>query len=349
MNKNPLRRQQSLGPSVWLDSVRRGLLGSGDMARLLNEESVSGIAATGAGLVVPAKERRESLALEDVRNAADLLRSIYSGLHAADGYVCFELPADVAHDTRAALAEARRLFRAIGRPNVMITIPATREGLLVSRQLLAEGINVNVSLLFGPSRYREVVDSYLYGLEEALLSNGKSLASVASVASFFVSPIDACIDPLLGELIQSGGAKAGTAALLRGEVAIASAKAAYAIYAEVFESERFRRLASRGARPQRLLWCATSPANPAYSELKYVEALIGPDTVTALALKTIAAYREHGDPAPRLLEDAEHAREVLASLSDLAIDLDDVTEALQDQALARWSAREQRLEETVAH
>jgi len=348
MKKNPLARLQGLGQAVWLDSIRRGLFGSGELLRLLKEESIRGIAAAGVSFEQRAEERREPLALEDVRRAADMLRSLYYRLHAADGYVCVDLPHEVTGDTRAAMAEGRRLFRAINRPNVMLTVPATREGLLVSRQLLAEGINVNISLLFGPERYREAAEAYLYGLEEALLSNGKSLASLASVASFFVSPIDARVDPLLEDLMEGSAPAAGAAALLRGRVAIASAQAAYEVYREVFESERFRRLANRGARSQRLVWCATMPRDPAVGELKYVEALIAPDSIVALPLKTIGAYREQGDPSPRLAENLEQGRELLASVAELGIDLEEVIRGLEKAGLEHLGRRPQGLEESAS-
>jgi transaldolase len=215
-------------------------------------------------------------------------------------------------------------------------VPATREGLPAIRQLIGEGINVNVTLLFGLPRYREVAEAYIGGLE-ARGAQGQPLNRVASVASFFLSRIDVLLDPQLEKLAAAGGAQAATARDLVGQVAIASAKAAYTIYQEIFGSAAFKKLAARGARPQRLLWASTSTKNPAYPDVKYVEPLIGPDTVNTLPPETLEAYRDHGDPAPRLTEGVDRAAAVLARLPDLGLDLDQATQQLEDEGVEKFN------------
>ena len=241
----------------------------------------------------------------------------------------------LAHDTAATIAEARRLWAEVNRPNVMIKIPATREGLPAIRQLTAEGININVTLLFGLPRYRQVAEAYLEGLG-ARAAHGRSLEHVVSVASFFLSRIDVLIDAMLAKLVQTGGPNATTAAALQGQAAIASAKVAYRIYQEIFFGRRFGKLAAQGARAQRLLWASTSTKNPVYSDVKYVEPLIGPGTINTLPLETLRAYRDHGRPALRLEEGAEEGRRVLERLPQAGIDLDAVTQQLESQGVKKF-------------
>jgi transaldolase len=215
-------------------------------------------------------------------------------------------------------------------------VPATREGLPAIRQLTSEGINVNITLLFGLPRYREVVEAYVTGLEERL-SRGYSVTKIQSVASFFLSRIDVLVDPLLEKLMQDGGAKAELAAAIHGELAVSSAKVAYQIYREVFEQGgRFRAVARRGAHTQRLLWASTGTKNPAYSDVKYVEPLIGPDTVNTMPLETIQAYRDHGRPALTLTEDVALARRVLAQLGETGIEIDQITQQLEDEGVRKF-------------
>jgi transaldolase len=232
--------------------------------------------------------------------------------------------------------EARRLWRALNRPNVFIKVPATAEGVPAIRQLISEGINVNVTLLFGLPRYREVVEAYLAGLE-ARANQGQSLKWVVSVASFFLSRIDVIIDPLLEKLMGQPGSRAELARKLHGEVAIASAVTAYQIFQEIFGGERFKALEKQGAGVQRLLWASTSTKNPTYSELKYIESLIGQNTINTVPVETLGAYRDHGQPQPRLKEDAERAAWVLRSLPEVGIDLDRMTQELEDEGVTKFN------------
>ena len=229
----------------------------------------------------------------------DEFRPLYDKTDGHDGYVSLEVNPHLAHNATGTIEEGRRLWGMLGRPNVFIKVPATTEGLSAIQELTSEGINVNVTLLFGLPRYRQVADAYLAGLA-ARLAHGKPVNHVVSVASFFVSRIDSLVDSLLSKIIAQGGEKTDLAKTLRGQAAIASAKVAYQIYREIFGSDRFKTLADQGARVQRLLWASTSTKNPDDSDVKYMEALIGPDTVNTAPLKTLDAYRDHGDPKARL-------------------------------------------------
>jgi len=349
MPHNPLRRLQDFGQSIWLDFIKRGMLFSGELQRLIEEDGLRGVTSNPAifekaiagsrdydkairALALAGKSTEaiyQALTVEDVRRAADLFRPVYDRTDGRDGFVSLEVSPHLAYNTDGTIAEARRLWKALDRPNVLIKVPATREGLPAIRQLIAEGININVTLLFGLPRYREVAEVYIAGLE-ARAARGEPLRSVASVASFFLSRIDVLIDPMLDKVMQEGGSS------LKGTVAIASARKAYQIYKEIFASERFRRLADLGARTQRLLWASTSTKNPAYSDVMYVDPLIGPDTVNTLPLETLSAYREHGQPAARLEEDLREADRVLRQLSEAGIDLDALTQQLEDEGVHKF-------------
>jgi transaldolase len=235
----------------------------------------------------------------------------------------------------------------LARPNIFIKVPATTEGLSAIQELISEGINVNVTLLFGLPRYRQVADAYLAGLA-ARAANGKPVDHVASVASFFVSRIDGLVDPMLERIIAQGGEKADLAKTVRGQVAIASAKMAYQLYKEIFGSGRFKTLADRGAPAQRLLWASTSTKNPDESDVKYVEALIGPDTVNTAPLETLAAYRDHGDPKARLEQDIMEARLVMERLQTLGINIDQVTQQLEDDGVMKFNKPFDKLLQTLA-
>ena len=278
----------------------------------------------------------EALSQRDVQNAADMFRPVYDKTAGNDGYVSLEVNPHLAHDTKGTVEEAHRLWKTLDRPNVFIKIPATTEGLSAIQELISEGINVNVTLLFGLPRYRHVAEAYLAGLA-ARAARGKPLQHVASVASFFVSRIDALVNPLLEKVIAQGGKEADLAKKARGHVAIASAKMAYQIYKEMFWSGRFKELAVQGARVQRLLWASTSTKNPDESDVKYVEALIGPDTINTVPLATLDAYRDHGDPKARLEEDIEKARLILERLPELGISLDHVTQQLEDEGVEKFN------------
>jgi transaldolase len=289
----------------------------------------------------------ESLSQRDVQSAADEFRPLYDKTDGTDGFVSLEVNPHLAHDTRGTTEEGRRLWAALNRPNVLIKVPATANGLPAIQQLIGEGISVNVTLLFGLPRYRQVVEAYLAGVE-ARAAQGKPVKHLASVASFFVSRIDALVDPLLEKITARGGKEADLAKAARGQTAIASAKMAYRIYQEIFGSDRFKELAAQGARAQRLLWASTSTKNPDYSDVKYVEALIGPDTVDTAPLETLDAYRDHGEPKARLEQDVEEARRLLARLPELGIGIDDVTRQLEDEGVEKFNKPFDKLMETLA-
>ncbi|MER3405527.1 MAG: transaldolase [Chloroflexota bacterium] len=355
MSENPLLKLQSFGQSIWLDFLSRTLIASGQLKRLIEEDGLRGVTSnpaifekaiagssdydddirTLARQSKSAAEIYEALTVADVQAAADLFRPVYDHLDGRDGFVSLEVSPHLAYDTEGTIAEARHLWGRLGRPNVLIKVPATKPGLPAIRQLIAEGVNVNVTLLFGLPRYREVAEAYIAGLEDRA-AQGQSLDHVASVASFFLSRIDVLLDPVLEHIAQEGGARGEIARGLIGEVAVASAKVAYQIYKEVYSSERFQRLARQGARTQRLLWASTSTKNPAYSDVKYIEPLIGPETVNTMPLETLNAYRDHGNPAPRLEDGVEHAYRVLKQLAQVGVDLDRATQQLEQEGVHKF-------------
>lgn len=367
MTGNPLQSLAALGQSVWLDYIQRRLIKSGDLKRMIDEDGLRGMTSNPAifeKAIVGSHDyddeiRRladegndvaaiyEALSTRDVQDAADVFRSVYDASEGRDGFVSLEVNPHLAHDTLGTVEEARRLWTALDRPNVLIKVPSTVEGLPAIRQLIGEGINVNVTLLFGLPRYRQVAEAYLAGLESRS-AGGHSTDRVASVASFFVSRIDTFVDALLEERISQGGPAGEIAKELLGQVAVASAKLAYQQYKELFGSGRFRTLARKGARVQRLLWGSTSTKNPDYSDVKYVEPLIGPDTVNTLPVETFHAYRDHGQPEVRIEDGLEHAKWVLQQLPKLGIDLDRVTQQLEDQGVEKFNQPFDKLLSAIA-
>ena len=366
MNSNRLTDLATLGQSIWLDYIRRDLITSGKLRHLIEVDGLRGMTSNPAifekaiveshdydddvrTLTVEGKGAEaiyERLSQRDVQSAADEFRPLYEKTDGREGYVSLEVNPHLAYDTNGTLAEARRLWVALDRPNVFIKVPATAEGLPVIQQLVSEGINVNVTLLFGLPRYRQVVEAYIAGLD-ARAAEGKPLEHVASVASFFVSRIDALVDPLLEKAGAAGGKEAYLARKLHGQVAIASAKAAHQIFKEIFGRDRFERLASQGARAQRLVWASTSTKNPNYSDVKYVEALIGPDTINTVPLETLEAYRDHGDARAQLERDVKEAHRVLEQLRQLGIDLDKLTRQLEEEGVEKFVAPFDKLMETL--
>jgi transaldolase len=367
MKNNPLKQLGTIGQSIWLDYIRRDLIVSGGLRRLVEDDGLRGMTSNPSifekaiadshdydedirTMALKGKSTEaiyETLSQSDVQSAADVFRPLYDGTDGKDGYVSLEVNPHLAHDTKGTIEEGRRLWTALNRPNVFIKVPATADGLPAIEQLISEGINVNVTLLFGLPRYRQVVEAYIAGIE-ARTAQGKPVKHVASVASFFVSRIDALVDPLLDKLIAQGGKKADFAKKARGQVAISSAKAAYQIYKEIFDRGRFKKLVSQGARAQQLLWASTSTKNPDYSDVKYVEALIGPDTVNTAPLETLDAYRDHGDPKVRLDQDVTEAHRVLERLPDLGISIDIVTRQLEDEGVEKFNKPFDKLMETLA-
>ncbi|HEX7584669.1 MAG TPA: transaldolase [Prolixibacteraceae bacterium] len=356
MKDNPLKKLESLGQSIWLDYIRRDLIASGELLHLIDYDGLRGITSNPAifekaiaesNIYDPDIRRMASkkkdineiyefLSQHDVKNAADVFRPLYEKTEGKDGYVSLEVNPHLAHDTKGTIEEGRRLWSALNRPNVLIKVPATSDGLPAIRQLISEGINVNVTLLFGLPRYREVAEAYISGLE-ARTAQGNPIDHIASVASFFLSRIDTLVDPLLQKIIESDSKKKEIAKVALGEVAISSARAAYQIYKEIFGSARFKKLEEKGAHVQRLLWASTSNKNPEYSDVKYIEAIIGKETVNTVPPQTIDAYRDHGDPKLRVELDIKKANQVLASLPELGINLDQVTQQLEDQGVSKFN------------
>jgi len=288
-----------------------------------------------------------TLSQRDVQSAAEEFRSVYVKTDGHDGYVSLEVNSHLAHDTNGTVAEAHRLWKLLARPNVFIKVPVTTEGLSAIQELIIEDSNVNVTLLFGLPRYRQVAEAYLASLA-ARAARGKPVNHVASVASFFVSRIDRLVDPLLDKIIVQGGEKAALAKNVWGRVAIASAKLAYQLYKGIFGSGRFEPLADLGARGQHLRWASTSTKNPDESDVKYVEALIGPDTVNTASLETLDAYRDHGDPKARLEHDVEEARLGLERLPELGINIDHVTRQLEDDGVVKFNKPSDKRLQTLA-
>jgi transaldolase len=347
---NPLRELARHGQSVWYDSLRRGILVSGELARYIEDDGLTGLTTNPAIYEkaiagsrdydaelstllsredLDAKAIYEELAFHDIQAAADLLRPVYERTARRDGYVSLEVSPSVARDANASLAEARRLWRALGRENVMIKVPGTQEAFPAIRQLLSEGVNVNVTLLFSREAYARVAEAHLAALVDRA-SRGEDLSRLASVASFFVSRVDALVDGLLEKVRASSPVAAvrERAEALRGRVAIANAKLAYQDWRALMTSPRWARLSALGARPQRLLWASTSTKNPSYRDVMYVEQLIGPETVDTMPPATFDAFRDHGRVRSTLEADVEGARAAMAELAALGISIDDVTDRL---------------------
>lgn len=352
---NPLRQLEALGQSVWLDDIRRGWLRDGTLARLIAEDGVTGVTSNPAifgkaisdthdyDAAITDLARRgldpramyEALVIEDIQSAADLLRKVYETSDRCDSYVSLEVSPHLAHDPEGTVVEAQRLWASVDRPNLMIKVPGTRAGLPAIRRLIAAGINVNVTLLFSVERHQEAARAYLEGLE-AYASAGNPAGRVASVASFFLSRIDVAVDKRV-DAIERPIARAA-AQKLRGRAAIACARIAYQAYNELIADARWQALRRRGARSQRLLWASTGTKDPAYRDVKYVDALIGADTVNTMPYETLIAYRDHGAPAARLTEDTEDALQLPAQLAQLGIELPGIAGQLEEEGVQKFIA-----------
>lgn len=358
--ENRIRSLQTFGQSVWLDDLHRSLFTSGEFRRLIVEDGLRGATSNPSifekAIVGSADylqtlqdlKRRgdltpialyEALAIRDVREAADLLRPVYDNTARSDGFVSIEVSPYLAYDTDATIEEARRLWKAVDRANVMIKVPASREGLPAIRQLTSEGINVNITLLFGIERYEEVGRAYFDGLS-TLAQKGGRPATVSSVASFFVSRIDTMVDELITARLATpigADARAELSGLM-GTVAIANAKLAYQRYRALCHTTDWQRLAALGAHPQRLLWASTSTKNQRYRDVRYVEELIGPATVNTITRATLEAFRDHGRLRSSLEDEVDEARTTLAALADAGISLSTVTDRLLEDGVARFKA-----------
>jgi transaldolase len=366
MKNNPLKELEIFGQSIWLDYIRRDLITSGRLQHMIQEDGIRGMTSNPSifekaiaesqeydeavrGLVLRgknAKEIYEDLTERDVLSAAYEFGSLYETTDGNDGYVSLEVNPHLAHDTKGTIEEARRLSATLNRFNIFIKVPATAEGLPAIQQLISEGISINVTLLFGLPRYRQVAEAYIAGLE-ARVDQGKPVKQLASVASFFLSRIDTLVDSLLEKPIAQGGKEADLAKKVRGQVAVASAKMAYQMYEEIFAGVRFKKLAAQGARVQRLLWASTSTKNPDYSDVKYIDSLIGPNTVNTVPLETIDAYRDHGDPKSRLEQNSKEAEWIMAQLPALGISIDKVTQQLEDEGVEKFNKPFDKLMETL--
>jgi transaldolase len=337
---NPLKKLAELGQSVWYDYIRRDLYQGGELRRLIAEDGLSGmtsnptifqkaIAETDlyddsiralSGRGVSGAALFEALEVEDVRAAADVFRPVFDRTKGDDGFVSIEVNPALSHDTEGTVAEARRLWRACDRPNVMVKIPGTTEGVPAIRAALAEGININITLLFSVARHREVMEAYLSALESRVAA-GQPVDRVRSVASFFVSRVDTLVDKKLDALAGSGPEdRRQRAQALRGKMAIANARLAYEAFEQTFGGERYRALAAKGAKRQRPLWASTSTKDPAYPALYYVEALVAPDSVDTMPPETYTRYAKEGQPAVRIHDDLAGARETLRALAELGVD-----------------------------
>jgi transaldolase/glucokinase len=365
---NRVKELSRYGQSVWLDFIRRGMLASGELARLIDDDGIRGVtsnpaifekAIAGGGEYQDAladaargdgdSERiYERVAFDDIRAAADRLAHVHQASAGRDGFVSLEVAPRHAHDTARTIDEARRLWEAIARPNLMIKVPATAAGLPAIETLVAEGVNVNATLLFSIEVYERVAQAYRRGLARRV-ANGADVARVASVASFFVSRIDTLVDAELERrAAETAGAAREALLVLRGRAAIACAKLAYERYAQVFSGAAWDTLASQGAAPQRLLWASTGTKNPVYPDTMYVDALIGPDTVTTLPPATLDAFRDHGRPAPTLQGDIEGAREVPPALAAAGVSIENVADRLLDDGVGLFVAAYDRLIGAVA-
>jgi transaldolase len=348
MATNNVKQIHDFGQSIWLDFIDREIISSGKLKKLIDEDGVRGVTSNPAifekaitssddynediktlgATAATTEELFFGLAVKDIQAACALFEGVYNEeVVGADGYVSLEVSPFLALDAEGTAAQAELLWKQVDRKNVMIKIPGTKPGLKAIQESIAKGININVTLLFGLERYEEVADAYIAGLEEHLAA-GHKIGHISSVASFFLSRIDVIVDPLL----EAKGAKE-----LVGEVAIASAKKAYEIYKRVFSGERWEKLAAEGAKPQRLLWASTGSKNPAFKDTKYVEALIGPDTVDTVPLETVDAFRDHGIAANTLELGLDQATATLAKLKELGIDLDAITQQLEDEGIEKFN------------
>jgi len=364
---NKLGSIADFGQSIWLDYIDRHLIRSGELQQLIEHDGIRGVTSNPAifekairtdkeyasilqllGGASPL-EAFEHLAIADIRAAADVLHPVYESSEWRDGYVSLEVSPKLAHDCAGTVAEARRLWRAVGRQNLMIKVPATNAGIPAIQMLITEGVNVNATLLFSQAMYQRVAEAFMSGLEQRLL-NGGSLARVASVASFFISRIDSAVDAAIDKRLKKASNDGEREVLqsVHGKVAIANARLAYQHYKAVFSTPRWEALHECGAQSQRLLWASTGAKNPAYSDTLYIEELIGPDTVNTAPPATLAAFREHGRIRASLEEDVAGATMVMNRLNAFGISLDDVTDALLDDGIRLFDEAYGKLLDAIA-
>ena len=352
---NHLLELQQFGQSIWLDYIRRNLLTSGELKRLIEEDGLRGMTSNPAifekAIVssndyadmlqslrsrtdLDATGRYEILAIRDIQDATDILRPVYESSKRRDGYVSLEVSPYLARDTQATLQEARRLWKAVNRDNLMIKVPGTKEGIPAFQQLISEGININVTLLFSQEVYQRVAEAYIAGLEQ-LAARGGDVSKMASVASFFISRIDSSVDSIAEARLKTSKDSREQEQLksILGKVAIANGKLAYQRYEKIFAASRWKALAAKGAKTQRVLWASTSTKNPNYRDVMYVEELIGPDTVNTVPPNTLDAFRAHGRSRASLTEDIPGAEQTMKTLAQLGISIEEVTDKLTDDGV----------------
>ncbi|MEQ9438220.1 MAG: transaldolase [Cyclobacteriaceae bacterium] len=367
MENQMLKKISELGQSVWLDNLSRQILNNGELESLITKMGVRGLTSnpaifqkaisgsdaydeaivkyTSEGL--DRKAIYERMAVEDIQRAADLFRPVYDASNGEDGCVSLEVQPALVYDTEGTVEEGRRLWNAVNRPNVMIKVPGTKEGLPAITQLLSEGINVNVTLLFSVERYKDVTEAYLDGLQ-LRLDQGGSIKDIVSVASFFLSRIDVMVDPLLEDIIEHKPDQAEKAKSVLGKTAIANAKMAYKVFQEVFSSERYQKLAQHGARKQRVLWASTGNKNPDYEELRYVYPLIGPDTVNTMPDQTLDVLLEKGkDLANTVADGMAEAQQVMDTLAELGIGMKKITDDLEKEGVDKFEKPFDQLLDTI--
>jgi transaldolase len=357
METNKVKQIHSFGQSIWLDFIDRAIISSGKLKSLIDVDGVRGVTSNPAifekaitsssdydadiHTLNDGKKTNEEiffgLAIADIQNATKLFEGVYDESKGEDGYVSLEVSPFLALDAEGTAKQAEELWKKVDRKNVMIKIPGTKPGLKAIRESIGKGININVTLLFGLPRYEEVTEAYISGLEDHLAA-GHKIGHISSVASFFLSRIDVLVDPLLDEKGLGN---------LKGEVAIASAKKAYEIYKRVFSGPRWEKLAAEGAQTQRLLWASTSSKNPAFKDTKYVEALIGADTVDTVPLETIEAFRDHGVAANTLEEGLDNATTILQKIKAAGIDIDKLTQQLEDEGIEKFNKPFEKLLQAI--
>jgi transaldolase len=367
---NPLLDLQKFGQSIWLDYIQRNLLTSGELKRLIEEDGLRGMTSNPAifekAIVssndyadvlnslrsrtdLDANGRYEILAIRDIQDATDILRPVYESSKRRDGYVSLEVSPYLARDTQGTLQEARRLWKAVGRDNLMIKVPGTKEGIPAFQQLISEGININVTLLFSQEVYQQVAEAYIAGLEQ-FAAGGGDVSKMASVASFFISRIDSSVDSIAEARLKTSKDSREQEQLkgILGKVAIANGKLAYQRYEKIFATDRWKKLAAKGAKTQRVLWASTSTKNPNYRDVMYVEELIGPDTVNTVPPNTLDAFRDHGRSRVSLTEDVPAAEQTMKTLAQLGISIDEVTDKLTDDGVRLFAEAFDKLLAAVA-
>ena len=366
MSKNPLFKLAELGQSVWYDDINRTLVRGDGLRQLIDDRAVVGVTtnpsifekAIGQGdaydedLLRLARQGASpedifmDLALDDVSRALDTLRPAYESTSHVDGRVSMEVLASLAHDTYATQDMVRDIWRRVDKPNLMVKIPATDAGIPAIEEMLYEGHNINITLIFGLDYYRRVAEAYVNAVERRV-SEGKPVDDLGSVASFFVSRVDTKVDKQLDDKVAAGDITADDAKRLKGGAAVANAKLAYEIYSEIFKSERFKQLQAQGARVQRCLWASTSTKNPQYPDVMYVEDLVGPDTVNTMPRATLEAYADHGEPADRIEQGLDEARALMSQLEEVGIDMQKVTDELIDEGVKSFEDAFEKLLDSI--